>query len=119
MAEIKPDPFLIVAIFGGDPLAALDSDPLGEEVSDPVAKAMESNALARALGKSPDASWNESIGDAPAEKPFVKSSEERFAKVSAKIRELFGPAHLEEAEAAIGLAKKVRDEANAEIVASF
>jgi hypothetical protein len=118
---------IILAIYGdSDPIRALNS---GEGMSDdnedpqsPVAKAFQHAALNHALGKAPLEDWNETIGDAaPAPKPardFIKSSDERFARVSARIRELCGPHGMETAEEMIEAARKLRDETRAEFLAN-
>src|SRR5580692_12123490 len=110
--------WIILAVFGDyDPLqAAYGNEPMGDEdPRSPVEKAMDAARLAVALGKSTkNLDWDEEIGTPPAPKAtnnFVKSSDERFKKVAARIRELFGPEHMELAEEAIALAEKVRGEA--------
>jgi|GEM_PF-5426461 len=123
----NPTDWIILAVYGdtdikralnsGEGLADDDDNPIS-----PVKKAMDAARLAVALGKSTkNLDWDEEIGDAPAPKAtnnFVKSSDERFKKTAARIRELFGPEHLELAEEAIALAEKVRGEAIAEVIAS-
>jgi hypothetical protein len=122
---------VILAVFGNeDPRKSLndgdDCDILSgdENPANLVAQAFEKARLNSALGKSPldGFGWDEELGDAaPAPKAtnnFVKSSDERFKKTAARIRELFGPEHMELAEEAIALAEKVRGEAIAEVIAS-
>jgi hypothetical protein len=123
----EPNSWIILEVFGdSDPVRALnggESLDTGEDNPiSPVAKAFQHAALNHALGKAPLEDWNEELGDAaPAPKPakpFAKSSEERFARVSARIREICGDA-TETAEDIITLAEKMRREAVAEIVAKF
>jgi hypothetical protein len=121
---------VIQAVYGNsDPRKGLsdgDDDPdilSGDENPlNVVAKAFDRARINHALGKAASIDgWDEELGDAaPAPKPakdFVKSSDERFKKVSARIREIFSP-HVEIAEEMIEAARKVRDEARAEIIAS-
>jgi hypothetical protein len=121
--------WVITAVYGGDPVLALNGgekmDMGDENPFSPVAKAFDRARFNHALDKTKAASidgWDEESGTAaPAPKPskdFVTASDERFKKVSARIREIFGPEHMEEAEEAIALAKKVRDEARAEKIAT-
>jgi hypothetical protein len=116
--------WIILAVFGDyDPLqAAYGNEPMGDEdPRSPVEKAMDAARLAVALGKSTEnLGWDEELGSSPAAapaKPFAKSSEERFAKTCAKLKTIFGDG--EDYEAAVQLAKAIRDEAVAEIVANF
>jgi hypothetical protein len=121
------DMHVIIACFGdSDPLrAAYGNDPMGnEEVVHPVTKAFDRAGFNHAMDKTKAASidgWDEEVGDVtPAPKPannFVKSSEARFAKVCEKLKRIFGEG--EDYENAVKMAKQIRDEAVAEIVASF
>ena len=119
------DMHTIIAVFGdSDPLrAAYGTDPMGSEEDFPTVaeKAFGAARLAVAMGKSTaDLTWEEEIGT-PAPNPtkdFVKSSDERFARVSARIREICGPHGMETAEQMIEAAKKLRDESRAEFLAN-
>jgi hypothetical protein len=120
---------IILAVFGdSDPVRALNSGEAMDAGEDnpisPVAKAFDRARFNHALDKTKAASidgWNEELGDAApapkAAKPFVKSSEERFAKACAALKKVFGEG--EDYEAAVTLARRIRDEAVAEIVANF
>lgn len=117
---------IILAIYGdSDIVRALDSDNCDgdENPISPVAKAFDAARLNRAMGKAASIEgWDTELGDVPPQrtsppaKPFAKSSEERFKKVSETIRTIFGPERMEEAEEAIELAKTIRDEARAEVI---
>jgi hypothetical protein len=120
--------WVITAVFGGDPVLALNGgekmDTTPDNPVSPVAKAFEKARLNHALGKSPLAAldgWNEELSDAaPAPKPakdFLKSSGARFEKVSAKIRELFGAQNMEVCEEMIEAAQKLRDAERAAMLA--
>jgi hypothetical protein len=123
--ELK-DMHVIIACFGdSDPLrAAYGTDPMGDEdIPTVTEKVIGAARLAVAMGKSTDnLDWNEEIGGAaPAPKPakdFLKSSDARFEKVSAKIRELFGAQNMEVCEEMIAAARKLRDAERAAFLAS-
>jgi hypothetical protein len=118
--------WVILAVFGdSDPVKALNSGESmasnDEDPQSPVAKAFQHAALNHALGKAPLEDWNEEIGAAaPAPtraKDFLKSSDARFEKVSAKIRELFGAQNMEVCEEMIEAARKLRDAERAAMLA--
>jgi hypothetical protein len=117
------DKFLIMALYGGNDFGLDNDNPSGdaEDIPTVVEKVFADTALRKAGGTSShDSSWDEPIGDAPAvslPKDFIKSSDERFAKVATKIRELFGPLHMEEAEEAIEAAEEIRKAARAVVIA--
>ena|ERR1700729_971417 len=122
----NPTDWIILAVYGdtdikralnsGEGLADDDDNPIS-----PVKKAMDAARLAVALGKSTkNLDWDEEIGTPPAPKAtnnFVKSSDERFKKVAARIREICSP-NVEIAEEMIEAARKLRDETRAEFLAS-
>jgi hypothetical protein len=120
--------WVITAVFGdSDPLrAAYGNDPMGDEEDFPTVpeKVFGAARLAVAMGKSTEnLEWDEPIGDAtpaPAKpaKSFIKSSDERFVKVSAAIRQLCGPHGMETAGEMIEAAKKLRDGERAEFLAN-
>jgi hypothetical protein len=121
--------WIIIAVYGdSDPLrAAYGNDPMGDDEDIPgiAEKAFGAARLAVATGKSTEnLEWDEEVGTvAPPRTPtpaknLVKSSDERFARVSAKIREIFGPDHMDEAEEAIALAEELRKETRAEFIAT-
>jgi hypothetical protein len=103
------------ALNGGEAMADDNEDP-----RNPVQKMVDAARLAVAMGKSTEnLEWEEEIGT-PAPKPapqFVKSSEARFERVSAKIRELFGAQNMEVCEEMIEAARKLRDAERAAMLA--
>jgi hypothetical protein len=117
LMEVFGDSDITRALNGGEGMASGDENP-----QSPVAKAFQHAALNRALGKAPLEDWNEELGGAaPAPKPardFIKSSDERFEKVSARIREICGPHGMETAEEMIEAARQLRDESRAEFLAN-
>jgi hypothetical protein len=116
---------LILAIYGdSDPVRALNSGEAmasdDEDPRSPVQKIVEAARLAVAMGKSTEnLEWEEEIGTPAPAKPFAKSSEERFAKTCAALKKIFGEGHEDEYEEAVELARTIRAEAVAEIVARF
>jgi hypothetical protein len=114
LMEVWGDSDITRALNSGEKLDMGDENPVS-----PVAKAFQHAALNHLLGKAPLDGWNEEIA-APAPKPatnFVKSSDERFEKVSAAIRQLCGPHGMETAEEMIEAARKMRDNERAAILA--
>lgn len=49
---------------------------------------------------------------------FVHRSDERFGRVCERIRQIFGTRHAEEANEAIQIARRLRDDARAEVLAA-
>ena len=116
-------PHDIWAVFGDDLTNPGGDDLDGIEDIPTVAEKVLQNNLNKLAGAtvSRDESWDEPIGDASAvtvPKEFLKNSDERFAKVSERIRELFGADHEEEAAEAIAEADKIRKAARAVVFAS-
>jgi hypothetical protein len=129
MNRDEANSWIILEVFGdSDPVRALNSGEGmasdDENVVHPVTKAFRAAEVNHLMGKAASIDgWDEEIGTVTPRtltptKNIAKSSAERFAKVSAKIRELYGPEHTEEAEEAIALAEKMRAEAVAEIIAT-
>jgi hypothetical protein len=112
-----PDSWMIIAIYGdGDEPSTIPDDAF----DNPLGKLIEQNQLKAALGKGAiDPEWDEPIGASPVTKSddLTPTSDARFEKVTEKVRKIFGPDHADEAEEAIALARKIRDEARAEVLA--
>jgi hypothetical protein len=116
----------IIAVFGDSDLlrAAYGNDPMGNEEDIPTIteKVFGAARLAVAMGKSTEnLEWDEPIGEVTPRtaKPannFVKSSEARFAKVCETLKKIFGEG--EQYEEAVALARTIRDEARAEVIAN-
>jgi hypothetical protein len=113
----------------------LDKSTDLDEQADPMQSFILRNQVRAALGKSVNRTsviLNMSIpqGDVDGDEPLYKApmvlrntssyqerSDERFQKVSAKIRAVFGPDHPEEIEEALAQVQKMRADARAEAIA--
>jgi hypothetical protein len=127
MKNELPISTVILEVFGDDGLDLNKNDPdCLSDAPDPMGKFIESATLRKArtdvglpaptLAKS---EWDEPLGrtsPTPSNKDFCKNSDKRFAKVSEKIRGIFGDG--EEAEEVSELARRMRAEARAEVLAT-